>query len=125
MEHLPKKPRPGRRARALHETMTRRELAQNIHEKLDKRRSSSEMLEYVQAMIDCMTEAMLEGRHIEFRDFGVFEVVERKARLGRNPKKPDDVFEIPPRKVIKFKVARKLMERIAMAQVPGVKNGMK
>jgi nucleoid DNA-binding protein len=68
---------------------------------------------------------MLEGRHIEFRDFGVFEVVERKARLGRNPKKPDDVFEIPPRRVIKFKVARKLSVRIAMAQVPGVNNGMK
>ena len=48
-----------------------------------------------------MAEAMLEGRHIEFRDFGVFEVVRRKARLGRNPRKPDELYPIPARKIVK------------------------
>ena len=110
----PKKtPRPGRRPRAAHATMTRRELAQKIHERLGRSFTANEMLDCVQAMIDCMAEAMLEGRHIEFRDFGVFEVVERKARLGRNPRKPDELFPIPARRIIKFKMARKLMDQLS------------
>ena len=105
--------RPGRRPRAAHATMTRRELAQKIHERLGRLYTANEMLECVQAMIDCMAETMLEGRHIEFRDFGVFEVVERKARLGRNPRKPDELFPIPARRIIKFKMARKLMDQLS------------
>jgi nucleoid DNA-binding protein len=112
MARSKKNPRPGRRPRAAHETMTRRDLAQKMAERLGRRHTAVEMLECVQAAIDCMAEAMLEGRHIEFRDFGVFEIVERKARLGRNPKKPEDVFPIPARRIIKFKMARKLMEQL-------------
>ena len=81
MARSKKNPRPGRRPRAAHETMTRRDLAQKMAERLGRRHTAVEMLECVQAAIDCMAEAMLEGRHIEFRDFGVFEIVERKARL--------------------------------------------
>ena len=112
MTRLKKTSRPGRRPRAAHATMTRRELAQKIHERLGRLYTANEMLECVQAMIDCMAETMLEGRHIEFRDFGVFEVVERKARVGRNPRNPDETYEIPPRKVVKFKMARKLMDQL-------------
>ena len=46
---------------------------------------------------------------MEFRDFGVFEVCVRKARIGRNPNKPENVVTIPERKVVKFK-AGKLMK---------------
>ncbi len=105
--------RRGRRPRAAHATMTRRELAQKVNERLGRFITDGDMLECVQTMIDCMAEAMLEGRHIEFRDFGVFEVVRRKARLGRNPRKPDDLYPIPARKVVKFKMARKLAEQLA------------
>ena len=104
--------RPGRRPRAAHATMTRRELAQKIHERLGRLYTANEMLECVQAMIDCMAETMLEGRHIEFRDFGVFEVVTRKSRIGRNPNKPEDTVEIPTRKVVKFKPSKKLKQLI-------------
>ena len=113
MEQSTKTKSPGRRPRAAHATLTRRELAQRIQAKTGRYRAAGEMLEYVQAMLDCMEEAMLAGRHIEFRDFGVFEVVERKARLGRNPKQPQDEFLIPARRVIKFKAARKLIEKLA------------
>lgn len=66
----------------------------------------------VQNAIDIMVETLLEGRVIEFRDFGVFEPVVRKARVGRNPRKPQDVVEIPDRKSIKFRVGRKLKARL-------------
>ena len=103
---------PGRRPRAREMTMTRRDLAQELQIRTGRSRAAGEMLEYVQAMIDCLADALADGRHIEFRDFGVFSIVERKARMGRNPRRPGDLFAIPSRRVIKFKAARKLLERI-------------
>lgn len=105
--------RRGRRPRAAHAAMTRRELAQMVNERLGRISTDGEMLEYVQTMIGCMAEAMLQGRNIEFRDFGVFEVVRRKARIGRNPRKPDELYPIPAHKIVKFKMARKLAEQLA------------
>ena len=63
----------------------------------------------IQSTLDYITEALQQGKHVEFREFGVFEVVTRKSRIGRNPHKPTDVVRIPPRKVVKFK-AGKLMK---------------
>ena len=104
--------RPGRRPRPANSTMTRRELAQKVYKHFDRRYTADEIFEIMQAMLDYMAEAMGEGCHIEFRDFGVFEVVERKARVGRNPRNPDETYEIPARKVVKFKMARKLMDQL-------------
>jgi DNA-binding protein HU-beta/integration host factor subunit alpha len=99
--------------------MTRRDLAQELQVRTGRSRAAGEMLEYVQAMIDCLADALAEGRHIEFRDFGVFSVVERKARIGRNPRRPEDLYAIPSRRVIKFKAARKLIDRIEDRKVKG------
>ncbi len=107
----------GRKPRAKEATLTRRELAVNIHKKLGKnpKCSASLVLDIVQLSIDCMAEAMLEGRHIEFRDFGVFEVLTRRSRLGRNPNNPQNTVVIPARRTVKFKLSRKMMERLAAA----------
>ncbi|NLF22978.1 MAG: HU family DNA-binding protein [Lentisphaerae bacterium] len=99
--------------------MTRRDLAQELQNRVGRSRAAGEMLEYVQTMIDCLADALAEGRHIEFRDFGVFSTVERKARIGRNPRRPGDLFAIPARRVIKFKPARKLLARIEDGQAKG------
>ena len=56
---------------------------------------------------------LLEG---EFRDFGVFEVVTRKSRIGRNPNKPEDTVEIPTRRVVKFKPSKKLKQLVLDAR---------
>ena len=104
--------RPGRRPRPANSTMTRRELAQKVYKHFDRRYTADEIFEIMQAMLDYMAEAMVEGCHIEFRDFGVFEVVTRKSRIGRNPNKPEDTVEIPTRKVVKFKPSKKLKQLI-------------
>ena len=67
----------------------------------------------LQMVLDTITDCLVSGGHVEFRDFGVFEVVERKARLGRNPRKPDEIFPIPARRVIRFKMARKLTDQLS------------
>jgi nucleoid DNA-binding protein len=66
----------------------------------------------IQKALDYMTEALVKGEHIEFRDFGVFEVTTRKSRIGRNPRKPADVVEIPERRGGKVKAGKKMKETV-------------
>lgn len=92
--------------------MTRRELAERVRDMTGGQRTVAEMQQHVDSMIDCMAEALTAGRIIEFRDFGVFETVERKARLGRNPRRPEEVVSIPPRTVITFRASPKLAAKL-------------
>jgi nucleoid DNA-binding protein len=62
----------------------------------------------IQKTLDYITEALVRGENVEFRDFGVFEVCTRKARIGRNPNRPEYVVQIPERKVVKFKPGKKM-----------------
>lgn len=66
----------------------------------------------LQIVLDAITESLSAGGHVEFRDFGVFEVVSRKSRIGRNPNKPEDTVEIPERKVVKFKPSKRMKTSI-------------
>lgn len=73
-------------------------------------------------IIDTTFEALLanliENGHVELRGFGVFEVVQRKGRKGRNPKKPEDEVWIPERKSIRFKASRLLRNDLVDAALP-------
>lgn len=66
----------------------------------------------IQAFLDKATEYLAEGYRLEFRDFGIFEVVERKEKIGRNPKKPEEQIIIPPRRVAKWTPGKKMREQI-------------
>jgi len=57
--------------------------------------------------------SLSEGDRFEFRDFGVFEVVERKAKIGRNPKSPATSIPIPARRAVKFSPGRKMKQTVA------------
>ena len=62
----------------------------------------------LQKTLDYITESLVRGENIEFRNFGVFEVRQRNARIGRNPHKPEHVVEIPACKVVKFKPGKEM-----------------
>ncbi len=66
----------------------------------------------LQKTLDYIAEALANGEHVEFRDFGIFDVIVRKSRIGRNPNKPEHVVRIPERKVVKFKEGKKLKEML-------------
>lgn len=66
----------------------------------------------LQKSLDYIVEALQQGKTIEFRNFGVFEVQERKPRIGRNPNRPDQIVQIPRRKVVKFKPGRVMRKTI-------------
>ena len=58
----------------------------------------NDVRQVIQSFLDSVTEHLSEGFRLEFRgDFGVFEIVERKQKKERNPKKPEQEIIIPPR----------------------------
>ncbi|HPG00279.1 MAG TPA: HU family DNA-binding protein [Kiritimatiellia bacterium] len=65
----------------------------------------------IQKTLDYIVDGLAKGETVEFRNFGVFEVRQRKQRIGRNPNRPQQVVTIPERKVVKFKPG-KIMKKI-------------
>jgi DNA-binding protein HU-beta/integration host factor subunit alpha len=76
-------------------------------------------LDVVQKTLDYIAEAVSQGRKVELRNFGVFEVKIRKARVGRNPNAPANDVRIPPRAVVKFKPGKEMREAVSRLMVDG------
>ena len=67
----------------------------------------------IQKALDHISDALGTGDHIELREFGIFDVCVRKARVGRNPNQPEHTVKIPERMVVKFKAGKRMKEAIA------------
>ena len=92
-------------------TTTKKKLIQSIAE--EKELHPNDVRHVIQAFLDRMTISLAQGERLEFRDFGVFDVVERKQKIGRNPKNAGVPIVIPARRAVKFtpgKRMRKLIE---------------
>ncbi len=72
----------------------------------------NEVLVVIQKTLDYITDSVAEGKTVELRNFGVFEVKVRKARIGRNPNAPATDVPIPPRAVVKFKPGKEMREAV-------------
>ncbi|MFH0792716.1 MAG: HU family DNA-binding protein [bacterium] len=64
----------------------------------------------VDSIIDSMEKIIVEHGRLEIRDFGVFQIKERKKRTGRNPRNKKE-YPIPARKVVTFKLGKELKDR--------------
>ena len=84
-------------------TVTKKELIDHIAEETGEKRIAVKRI--VQSFLDEVVNNLGEGNRLEFRDFGVFEVRERKARIAQNPKTLERV-EVPPKWSVKFKAGR-------------------
>ena len=65
----------------------------------------------VQRIFDGITETLLSEGRIELRNFGVFEVKERKPRRARNPRTGEAV-DVPGKRVVTFKPGREMEQRV-------------
>ena len=72
-----------------------------------------QVLDVIQKTLDYISESVAKGRKVELRNFGVFEVKVRKARVGRNPNAPETDVPIPERAVVKFKPGKEMREAVA------------
>lgn len=95
--------------------LTKRELVISVAEQLGF--TQNEVSDVVQATLDSITEALATGDRLEIRNFGVFEVKIRDARLGRNPRTGASV-PIAEKRIPIFKPGKALKEWVEQAETP-------
>ncbi len=100
-------------------TLTKRDLVIRISGETGL--TQQQIFDVVQKTLDYISEALAKGDKVELRNFGVFEVVERRPRIARNPKAAKREVLIPARKVVKFKPGKVMEDRIT---VPSMKGGI-
>ena len=64
------------------------------------------------AAIDTMTAALANGEKVQISGFGAFEVKEREARIGRNPR-TKEAIQIPATRLPAFKASKALKDTVA------------
>lgn len=89
--------------------MTKRELVIQVAERLGY--TQNEVASVVQGALDAITESLSEGQRLEIRNFGVFELKTRDARIGRNPRTGQEV-PITEKRVASFKPGKALKELV-------------
>ena len=90
-------------------TTTKKELVSRIADQTGQTKVVVKQI--LQAFLDEIVEELAQGNRLEFREFGVFEVKDRAARRAQNPRTLEKV-DVPPKRVVKFKVGRMMRERI-------------
>mgnify|MGYP000154140761 FL=1 len=65
----------------------------------------------VNAFVDVITEALIEGDKVQLVGFGSFEVRKRAARKGRNPQTKEEI-KIPASKAPVFKAGKALKDMV-------------
>ena len=66
---------------------------------------------FITTIFETMTEALVRGEKVELRGFGSLRIRHRKPRAARNPKTGAAV-DVPPKRVLKFKVGQELRRSI-------------
>jgi DNA-binding protein HU-beta len=64
------------------------------------------------AMIDAVTESLVKGEKVQLVGFGIFDVKNRAARTGRNPK-TKEAINIPATRTPQFKAGKALRDAVA------------
>ena len=79
---------------------TRKELTYNISKRIGFSKNFSSKI--VDDFFESMIQYLIKSEQIKISSFGTFQVLNKKERVGRNPK-TREAAKISSRKVIKFK----------------------
>ena len=74
--------------------------------------TQAEIFTIIQKTLDKIIDSLANGRNIELRNFGVFEVVLRRQKPGRNPMRPEIEVPVPERAAVKFSAGKIMRERV-------------
>lgn len=95
--------------------MTKRELVIEVAERLGY--TQNEVAGVVEAALGAISDFLARGDRIEIRNFGVFEVKTRDARIGRNPRTGEEV-PIEEKRVATFKAGKALKDCVEAVSSP-------
>ncbi|MBE3637147.1 integration host factor subunit alpha [Mangrovicoccus algicola] len=91
-------------------TLTRMDLSEAVFREVGLSRNESAQL--VEAVLAHLSDALAGGDSVKISSFGTFNVREKAARVGRNPKTGQEV-PIHPRRVLTFRPSHLMKERVA------------
>ena len=72
--------------------------------------SKAEAEKFVNVYMETIKEALLNEEEVKLVGFGTFSVQEKAATTARNPRNPKETIEVPAKKVVKFKLSKKLKD---------------
>ncbi|MCR5346663.1 MAG: HU family DNA-binding protein [Fretibacterium sp.] len=90
--------------------MTKAEFSSEVAEKTGLTKKDAVIA--VDAVLEVIGDVLARGEKLTFVGFGSFEVRERAAREGRNPRDPEKTFQIPARKAPVFKAGAYLKAKV-------------
>ena len=90
--------------------MNKTELVAVVAEKSGLTKKDAERV--VSATFETITAELVKGEKVQISGFGIFEVKEREARVGRNPR-TKEAIEIPASKAPAFKASKTLKDAVA------------
>ena len=90
--------------------MNKQELIKEVAAKSNLTNKEAETA--VNNTIGSIEAALVKGEKVQLIGFGTFETRTRKARKGRNPRKPDEVMDIPASKAPVFKAGKALKDAV-------------
>ncbi len=90
--------------------MNKAEMVSAVAEKTSFTKKEAETA--INAVLATIEDALLKGEKVQLIGFGTFETRERKSRQGRNPRKPDEVIDIPASKAPVFKAGKALKDAV-------------
>ena len=88
---------------------TRKDLSKKIYQKLGFSKNYSSLV--IDNFFETLIQELLKSNKIKLSSFGTFKIVNKKKRIGRNPKTKEKAI-ISERKVVLFKPSRELKNKI-------------
>src|SRR5689334_21673214 len=90
-------------------TITKKDLIDSIADQTQQ--SRSDVKRTVQCFLDNVIQQLSEGKRLELRYFGVFEVRERAPRKAQNPRTMEPI-PVPKRKTVRFKIGQLMKNKL-------------
>ncbi|MDQ0509055.1 DNA-binding protein HU [Aedoeadaptatus ivorii] len=90
--------------------MNKSELISSIAEKSNLSKKDAENA--LNGFLSTIEEALSKREKVQLVGFGTFEVRDRKAREGRNPRNPEEVIKIPASQAPVFRAGKALKESV-------------
>ena len=89
--------------------ITRKKLYNRIHQNLGFSKNLTSQI--VDDFFELLIDELIKKKEVKISSFGTFKVIDKKERIGRNPK-TKVVAKICARKIVKFKPSLKTKEKI-------------
>jgi integration host factor subunit beta len=89
--------------------VTKRDIVRTIAEEIDLPQFRTRVL--VQRTFEALIEVLVRDGRVELRNFGVFQIKQREARLARNPRTGEPV-PVEAKNVVTFRPGKEMEERV-------------